>query len=68
MLGNRLFFRGHFREAAFVSTWTENVILVKIYFFLRRDGRELSCIVEMTVNCDVWELRHLLSVQIGDTG
>lgn len=43
-------------------------ILVKIYFFLRRDGGVFSCIVEVTVNCGVWDLKHLLSVQTGDTG
>lgn len=43
-------------------------IFVKIYFFLRRDRGIFSCIVEVTANSGVWDLKHLLSVQIGDTG
>lgn len=56
------------RQSLFIYMDRKYFILVKMYFFLRRDGRVFSCIVEVTVNCGVWDLKHLLSVQIGDTG
>lgn len=63
-----VFFRGHSRAASFYLHGQKIFILVKVHSLLKKDGRGLSCIVEMAVNCVFWYLKHLLSVQIGDTG